>query len=395
MTDDKYKLINLFIQHFDSEMTMKQLIFSILCLIFLAFNFSSPMFAQDDVTLTDDGDEITQEDPPVIDEDEAVEEKYVMWADPLYYQFEKMMPELARSIGRLDTRITTLAVTGISFGPELDEAFKKVAEAKLFGQLLLENPRLKLIKCDECNQIRSEVKNGILTISKGLADQEERKNLANKLGVQGFMTTMITVEERQLTIVINVHDSLEGRVILSDVIAGVPVAKTKYFHLYIGQLTVPVTVVSESGSSKSVDQTAIIAGIEQTIRFSESWMVGANLALFYDNNSKLGESGTDYVPFTAGLVFDGTIGWEAFSMMNNSTSLIIQAGLGEFISAQFNFSIYYKFGAKMTMGSENKLTFNMGLLSFNESNLEKPDTTTGKASALKGSATYITFGYQF
>ena len=153
MTDDKYKLINLFIQHFDSEMTMKQLIFSILCLIFLAFNFSSPMFAQDDVTLTDDGDEITQEDPPVIDEDEAVEEKYVMWADPLYYQFEKMMPELARSIGRLDTRITTLAVTGISFGPELDEAFKKVAEAKLFGQLLLENPRLKLIKCDECNHV--------------------------------------------------------------------------------------------------------------------------------------------------------------------------------------------------------------------------------------------------
>jgi hypothetical protein len=376
-------------------MTMKHLIISILCLMFLAGNFSSPIFGQDDVTLTDEGEEITQEDPPSMDEDEDSDEKYVMWADPLYYQFEKMMPELASSIGRLDTRISTLAVTGISFGPGLDESFKKVAEAKLFGQLLLENPRLKLIKCDECNQIRSEVKNGILTISKGLADQEERKNLANKLGVQGFMTTMITVEDRQLTIVINVHDSQEGRIILSDVIPGVPVAKTKYYHLYIGQLTIPVSVVSETGVSKNVDQTAIIVGLEQTIRFSESWMVGANLALFYDNNSTLGESGTDYVPFTTGLLFDGTIAWEAFSMMNNSTSLIVQAGLGEFISAQFNFSVYYKFGAKMTMGSENKLTFNMGLLSFNESNLEKPDTTTGKASALKGSATYITFGYQF
>ena len=376
-------------------MTMKHLIISILCLMFLASNFSSPIFGQDEVTLTDEGEEITQDDPPSMDEDEDSDEKYVMWADPLYYQFEKMMPELASSIGRLDTRISTLAVTGISFGPGLDESFKKVAEAKLFGQLLLENPRLKLIKCDECNQIRSEVKNGILTISKGLADQEERKNLANKLGVQGFMTTMITVEDRQLTIVINVHDSLEGRIILSDVIPGVPVAKTKYFHLYIGQLTIPVSVVSEAGVSKNVDQTAIIMGLEQTMRFSESWMVGANLALFYDNNSTLGESGTDYVPISTGLLFDGTIAWEAFSMMNNSTSLIIQAGLGEFISAQFNFSVYYKFGAKMTMGSENKLTFNMGLLSFNESNLEKPDTTTGKASSLKGSATYITFGYQF
>lgn len=377
-------------------MTMKQLIFSILCLMFLAGSFSSPIFGQDDVTLTDDGEEMTQEDPPSMDEDdEDMDEKYVMWADPLYYQFEKMMPELASSIGRLDTRISTLAVTGISFGPGLDESFKKVAEAKLFGQLLLENPRLKLIKCDECNQIRSEVKNGVLTISKGLANQEERKQLANKLGVQGFMTTMITVEDRQLTIVINVHDSLEGRIILSDVIAGVPVAKTKYFHLYIGQLTVPVSVVSDEGETTNVDQTAIIAGIEQTLRFSESWMVGANLALFYDNNSKLGESGTDYVPFTTGLLFDGTIAWEAFSMMNNSTSLILQAGLGEFISAQFNFSIYYKVGAKMTMGSENKLTFNVGLLSFDKSNLEKPDSTTGEASSLKGSATYITFGYQF
>ena len=160
-------------------------------------------------------------------------------------------------------------------------------------------------------------------------------------------------------------------------------------------MTIPVSVVSETGVSKNVDQTAIIVGLEQTIRFSESWMVGANLALFYDNNSTLGESGTDYVPISTGLLFDGTIAWEAFSMMNNSTSLIVQAGLGEFISMQFNFSVYYKFGAKMAMGSENKLTFNMGILSFNESNLEKPDTTTGKASALKGSATYITFGYQF
>lgn len=377
-------------------MTMKQIIFSILCLMFLTCTFSSIVFSQDSVTLTDDGEEMTREDPPMMEGDEDSEEKYVMWADPLYYQFEKMMPELARSIGRLDTRISTLAVTSLNFGPGLDESFKKVAEAKLFGQLLLENPRLKLIKCDECNQIRSEVKNGILTISKGLADQQERKNLATKLGVQGFMSTMVTVEERQLTIVINVHDSHEGRIILSDVIAGVPVAKTKYLHVYIGQFTVPVTVVdSDTGTSKAVDQTAILLGVEQTIRFSESWMVGANLALFYDNNSKLGESGTDYVPFTPGLIFDGTIGWEAFSMMNNSTSFIVQAGIGEFISAQFNFSIYYKFGAKMTMGAENKLTFNMGVLSFNESNLEKPDSTTGKASALKGSATYITFGYQF
>jgi hypothetical protein len=96
-----------------------------------------------------------------------------------------------------------------------------------------------------------------------------------------------------------------------------------------------------------------------------------------------------------GLIFDGAIGWEALSFMNNNVSIIGMAGIGEFLSPQFNFSVYAKFGFKSTIGQV--LTFNVYYYSLlaGSNNLETPDSTTGEASSLSGSATSITFGYQF
>ncbi len=370
----------------------RYLIFSILIWFLCLTGLCGSAFAQTEgATLTDEGTEQMTEETTGenVEADMTDDEKYAMWSDPLYFQFEKMMPALARSIGRLDTRISTLAVTNSVYGTSLndDAAFKKVSEAKLFGQLLLENPRLKLIKCDECNRITTEVKNGIMTISRGLKDQKARSELAKKLGVQGFMNAMITEEERQLTIVINVHDAQEGRIVLSDVIAGDPVPKSRYWHIYAGRLTIPVKM--QSGNS--VDQTAITIGAEYTIRFSESWIVASNLAFYMDNNSKLGEADTDYVAFTSGLMFDGTIAWEAASFMRNNAAFSINTGVGQFISTQFNFSVYYRAGLKLTLGQ--RLTFNLSYFSFSETNISKPDN--GSADSLPGSATALTFGYQF
>ncbi len=341
-------------------------------------------FAQtEDTSLTDDENEEISVDGNLSDN-----EKYAMWNDPLYFQFGELMPELARSIGRLDARISALAVTNISFSPNLDNAFRKVAEAKLYGQLLLENPQLKLIKCDECNRITSELKNGILTISRGLKDQEARNELASKLGVQGFMTTMITEEERQLSVVINVHDAQEGRIILSDVITGKPLPKARYWHLYAGHLTIPVMMAS----GKSVDQTALTFGAEHTIRFAESWIVGFSLAYYTDNNSKLGNNNEDYVELATGYMFDGTIAWELASLMQSNAALAVHAGMGEFISTQFNFSVYYRAGFKLSFGQ--RLTLNYSLFSFPETHLSKPEDD-GTVDKLPGAAALVSFGYQF
>lgn len=346
---------------------------------------SSIAFAQSG-QLTDEAGEILSEEEQLnlVQIDEAGE-AYNMWSDPLYYQFGKMMPELARSIGRLDSRISTLAVTDLDFSPGLDESFRKVAGAKLYGQLLMENPKLKLIKCDECNMIRSEINNGILTVSKGLASKEERQKLAKKIGVQGFMNAMIIEDQRQLTIVVNVYDAEEGRIILSDVITGIPVSETTYWNFYAGQMTIPIKLITPS---KTVDHSTLLAGAEYSKRFSESWIITTNFGLFIDNNDKL----VDKETLQGGMMFDGSVGWEMMSFMNNDVSFILTAGIGQFLSPQFNFSLYGKFGLKVIV---NKLlTFNMQYLTFDETNIEAPDSN-GDAAKLTGSATYVTFGLQF
>ncbi len=335
--------------------------------------------------LTDEAGEILSEEEQLnlVQVDET-DRAYNMWSDPLFYQFEKMMPELARSIGRLDSRISTLAVTDLDFSQGLDESFKKVAGAKLYGQLLMENPKLKLIKCDECNMIRSEINNGILTVSKGLASKEERQKLAKKIGVQGFMNAMIIEDQRQLTIVVNVYDAEEGRIILSDVITGVPVSETTYWNFYAGQMTIPIALASPS---ETVEHSALLIGTEYSKRFSESWIITTHFGLFMDNNDKLEYKET----LDGGMMFDGSVGWEALSFMNNDVSFILVAGIGQFLSTQFNFALYGKFGLKVIV---NKLlTFNMHYLTFDETNIEAPDN--GAASKLTGSATYVTFGLQF
>ncbi len=366
---------------------MKQVILFLLCLLCAA----SLALAQTEQGLTDQGDEIIAEEDQLelIPEEQEEIDAYNMWSDPLYYQFEKMMPELAKSIGRLDSRISTLAVTDLDFSPSLNEEFRKVASAKLYGQLLIENPKLKLIKCNECNMIRSNIENGILTVSRGLATKEDRQELAKKVGVQGFLTAMVIEDARQLTIVVNVYDADEGRIILSDVITGIPVAETTYWNFYAGQMTIPMDVYNGSSTISGVDHTAILAGAEYSKRFSESWLIATNFGFYMDNNSKLEEN--EHETLTAGMMFDGSIGWEALSFMNNDASFILMTGIGQFLSTQFNFSIYGKFGLKIIV---NKLlTFNMFYLGFSPTNIEAPEN--GEASQLTGSASYITFGLQF
>jgi hypothetical protein len=354
-------------------------------LLWFSISVHSLLFAQSNQGITDKGDEImAEEETAAVSDMQSAADAYNMWSDPLYYQFERMMPELANSIGRLDSRISTVAVTDLDFSPSLSEEFRKVAAAKLYGQLLMENPRLKLIQCNECNMIRSEINNGILTVSRGLATKEDRQELARKINVQGFMTAMIIEDQRQLTVVVNVYEAEEGRIILSDVITGVPVAETTYWNFYAGQISIPIAL---DIPDKTVEHSAIMAGAEYSKRFAESWIIATNFGLYMDNNSKLEDKET----LTAGMMFDGALGWEVMSFMNNDAAFILMAGIGQFLSTQFNFSIYGKFGVKVIL---NKLlTFNVFYLGFNPTNIEAP--TNGLASKLTGSATSITFGLQF
>ena len=385
---------------------MKQVIlflFSLFCLT--TFLYAQATEGVQKQGVTDAGNEKVDESALYNTQSRENESEADMWSDPLYYQFEKMMPELAKSVGRLDNRISTLAVTDLKFSHNLEKSFRKVAAAKLYGQMLIENPKLKLIKCNECNMLRSEISNGILTVSRGLATQEDRKKLSKKLGVQGFMTAMIIEDERQLTIVLNVYDAQEGRVILSDVITGVPAPETNYYNYYLGQVTLPVMQLN----NETVTHSAILLGMEKTYRFSESWMLSANVGLYSDNNSKLDEgvttkssSADGHITISPGLMFDGSVGWEVFSFMNNNASLSIIAGIGEFLQPQFNFAVYSKAGLKMVIGQFLTFNFYSMTLTNGQSNLSVPEDykedsgeTVKKSPYLTGSAQSVAFGFQF
>jgi hypothetical protein len=365
----------------------------ILTVLLVTLCLLSPVLAQTTSQVTDEGDEVMAPVLPAQDGQTGRTEKHTLWSDPLYYQFDKMLPDLAVSIGRLDSRISTLAVTALSFSPNLDESFRKVASAKLYGQLLMENPRLKLIKCDECNMLRSEIKAGTLTVSRGLADQESRRKLAEKLAVQGFMSAMVIEEKRQLTIVLNVYDAQEGRVILSDAITGVPVPENTYYNIYLGQLTIPVNLIPSAGLSSATTAAhyAILIGVEKSMRFAESWFVAASFGGYADNNKN---QPYYFEPIQTGLLFDGSLGWEALALMNNNLSLSLMGGVGQFLSPQFNFSVFLKAGIKATIGQVLTINiFNYSLLSDNI-NLAEPNADD-EANNLGGSALAISFGYQF
>jgi len=367
---------------------MKRLILMLLVLLLTV----AAAMAQSGSGVTDDGNEKIGDEVPIGEDPKQLQ---TMWSDPLFYQFEKMMPDLAKSIGRLDSRISTLAVTELVFSPQLDESFRKVASAKLYGQLLLENPKLKLIKCNECNMIRSEIKAGVLTVTRGLANQEGRRQLAEKLGVQGFMSAMVIEEQRQLTIVLNVYEAQEGRIVLSDAITGVPVPETTYYNIHLGQLTVPVNLIANAGagldSATTESHYAILIAVEKSMRFAESWLVAATFGGYIDNNKN---QASYFEAIQTGLLFDGSLGWEGLALMNNNVSLALMGGVGQFLSPQFNFSVFLKLGIKASIGQVLTINlFNYSLLS-NNINLAEPNSS-GEANSLAGSATAISFGYQF
>lgn len=308
-----------------------------------------------------------------------------LWKDPLLVQFERMMPRLAASLARLDNRISTLAVTGISFDPELDHAFVQVAKTKILGNLLAKNPSLKMITCEVCNQVQSEIKNGILKISRGIADDESRRALAKNLNVQGFMSGSVMLHDQQISVVITVHDAEEGRIILSDVIEGTPLPESSYYNLYAGQMTMPINLKT----SGSTDHTAIVIGFEKTMRFAEYGLFGASMALFYGANDLLAES--DKVSLV-GLMVDGYGALEIPFLSDKSMKMDLIGGVGQFLAPQLNNNTYYKAGLKFTFGQA--INFGLYSLSFNKTNVETPDST-GAASQAKGTAQYLTIGWQF
>ncbi|MGK0290690.1 MAG: hypothetical protein ACI86H_002149 [bacterium] len=314
-------------------------------------------------------------------------------------QFEKMLPRIGASLGKLDNRVSSIGVAGFYFDPKLDLDFQRIAISQVYGHLLANNPNLKLVKCQECEQIETRIENGTVVISRGLTP-ERKKRLADKLQVQGFLNAAIYEKDRQLTFVMIGTDATSERIILSEVVTGLPVPETNFYHWYIGQMVLPITLQN----GVSLDHTVVMTGMERTFRFADSWIFGGSLSIYSDTgiNSKLGSQGTDSagdtvspLTITTGAMIDGTIIWELIDIRNKDFTVSPAFGVGQFLSTDFNFAVYGKIGLKVVIGQ--KLVFSaysLGIL--NPGNISEATNSGDEDIQLATSGGYyITFGVQF
>ncbi|HIO62475.1 MAG TPA: hypothetical protein EYN39_11855, partial [Deltaproteobacteria bacterium] len=99
----------------------------------------------------------------------TAEEESVFWKDRQISQLEQLTPSLVESIQSMQTKISSVAISSISYGETLPSSFRKVATARL-QQTLTSLIKLKVSVCESCSQIRTNISGSFLKISRGIAD---------------------------------------------------------------------------------------------------------------------------------------------------------------------------------------------------------------------------------
>ena len=99
---------------------------------------------------------------------------YVYWKDQQIAQLEELTWKLVDSVQNMGSKISSVAISNISFGDTLPSSFRKVATARL-QQTLTSQKKLKVSVCEACGQIRTNISGSFLKISRlGITKQSPR-----------------------------------------------------------------------------------------------------------------------------------------------------------------------------------------------------------------------------
>ena len=147
----------------------------------------------------------------------ADEEEPVFWKDRQISQLEQLTPSLVESVQSMQTKINSVAISSISFGDTLPSNFRKVATGRL-QQTLTSLKTLKVSVCESCSQIRTNISGSFLKISRGIADDKYRREVAKELNVKGFLDIAVfTSEGDQLSISLNAYEAKSGEIVFSKI----------------------------------------------------------------------------------------------------------------------------------------------------------------------------------
>ena len=296
----------------------------------------------------------------------AAEEEAIFWKDRQISQLEQLTPSLVESVQSMQKKISSVAISSISYGDALPSSFRKVATARL-QQTLTSLIKLKVSVCESCSQIRTDISGSFLKISRGIADDKYRREIAKELEVDGFLDIAVfTSEGDQLSISLNAYEAKGGEIVFSKIVTGTPPKSGSYIHVFYGKMNVPITFTSStSGSVVTVEHQSRVFGGEKMVRLTDDWSFTGGGAMLSDDNSNLTDK---YESSITGFLIDGTINYDVFNFGGEQVSFSLLGGLGMMTVTPFNNPSYFKTGFSFSVAEQLTLNYHyMAMLTTDES----------------------------
>ena len=306
--------------------------------------------------------------------EEAEVQDLQAWGDPHLTLLEQIMPQLKQETEGLFNKANSVAISSISYGDKLPNHFRKVATARLH-QVLTRLPKLKVSVCEACSQIRTQISGSFLKITRGVADDEYRRETAQQLNVEGFVDIALFMSDRQLSVSLNAYEAQKGEIIYSRIVTSEPMKREEYLHVYLGKMTLPI-------NEPTVIHQSLLLGAERVVRLNQDWTSGISAAFFSDDNSKLTAS-EKVSGGTSGVMVDGVVGYDVVGFGSNRGAVTLNLGLGMMIATSINSPPYLKTGVAVTVAEQLTLGYNYLLMLTSTSSLKLP------------SASYFAVGWKF
>jgi hypothetical protein len=319
----------------------------------------------------------------------VLDESFSIRKDEDLYQLEEATALIAGSLGRISDQVSTLAINSFYFGREVDPDFRRKAEVIILDKVFAANPDVRLVQCQECQKLETKIVGGVLRLRKGIPNQESRRELAKKLGADGFIDIGMFRDGKQVTVYLKVVEADSGAIILVDELVGRQAAKRQSLTFSFGELNFPIKI-----GNKTTAHNALALTVTETVQLTGRFSFGVDLALYTDNNK---QNPDPHVTTTGGIMVAPTLNFDILQLPASTSRLLAYLGVGKLIDPQLNYANLVRAGVQFVVGDRLVLVFGANSFSKNDIVLTKTEQTTlGVTTAtLNGVGYEIRFGYRF
>lgn len=322
---------------------------------------------------------------PKAPEDPVVDESFSIRLDEDLYQLEEAVTLIAASLNQVADITPTMAINSFHFGKEIDPDFRRKAEVIILDKLFLINPNIRLVACQECQKLETKIERGVLKLRKGIPSQESRQDLAQKLGVDGFIDIGMFSSEGQLTVYLKVQEARSGAIVLVDELAGRRAPMRRALTFSFGEMIFPLTL----DGGEVIDHRALILSVQESVKLTGRFSFAVDVIAFVDNNENNPETTFE---LNSGLLLAPTLGFDIIQVPSSTSRLILFLGIGKLIHPQLDYANLARGGLEMIVGDRLSVLFAYN--SFLEANVDATDSDYSTV-VLDGGGYEVRFGYRF